>query len=43
MGIFGSRKPYMGAQIREDANAPKLTDLLGQSTGEKGAGLNRLG
>lgn len=34
MGIFGSRKPYMGAQIREDANAPKLTDLLGQSTGE---------
>lgn len=37
MGIFGGlfgRKPYMGAQIREDANAPKLTDLLGQSTGE---------
>lgn len=32
-GLFG-RKPYMGAQIREDANAPKLTDLLGQSTGE---------
>lgn len=34
MSIFGSRKPYMGAQIREDANAPKLLDLLGQSTGE---------
>lgn len=32
-GLFG-RKPYMGAQIREDANAPKLTDLLGQPTGE---------
>jgi len=38
MGIFGGlfgRKPYMGAQIREDANAPGLQDLLGHSTGEQ--------